>query len=113
MAELEKSLYTPSGESERLPKPQEVTDIVFTALSSTGVEVSEFKDNKTIFIVKGSGDAVFKAGNTFAGREDLTVKASTTGVFVAIESAKFIDKETGKIKITGDSTASIAIVETR
>lgn len=99
----------------RLPKPQEVTGVVMNTISTDGVEIAPFKDHKTILLFSGTGKAKIKAGNTFASRDDLTVQGTTAGVFVAIESAKFMDKETGKIliQLEGSTALSVAVLETR
>ena len=72
---------------------------------------ADFKDHKTVFVIVNADSAAktvtFKAGNSYQGVKDLAVSAAVGTSIIWLDSAKFVDKYTGEIKVTTDeATAS-------
>lgn len=79
---------------------------------------ADFKDHKTVFVFNNTygaaKDVVFKAGDTDHGVADLTVSVPNGQSFIWLDSAKFVDKSTGLIKVTtavtADSTKALGLI---
>lgn len=95
----------------RLPNPQEAVEVKFDDMS-TNKQIEPNKDGKTIILMKGAGTVTFKAGDTFAGLNDYTATV-TTEAFVALESAKFVNKRTGLITVEKTGSVQLAVLEVR
>lgn len=72
---------------------------------------ADFKDHKTIFVIVNADSAAktvtFKAGNSYAGVKDLAVSAAVGTNIIWLDSAPFVNKNTGVITVTTDeATAS-------
>lgn len=100
----------------RLPNPQEAVEINPADVALAGAEEKTYiqpnKDAKTIVYMEGTGSVTFKAGDTFAGLHDYTANV-TSKAFVAIESAKFINKRTGLIEVIKTGNTKLAVLEVR
>lgn len=76
--------------------------VQFTAGASVTIP-NDYKDEHTIFVIHGTGSgakAVVKAGNSYAGADDLTLNvASGKYQFFTLDSAKFVDIKTGMITV--------------
>lgn len=83
----------------------------FITSSDTITIEPDFKDHKTIFVIVNADSAAktvtFKAGDTYAGLKDLAVSAAVGTNIIWLDSAKFVNKDTGVITVTTDeATAS-------
>lgn len=72
---------------------------------------ADFKDHKTIFVINNEDSAAktvtFKAGNSYQGVKDLVVEAAVGISIIWLDSARFVDSETGEITVTtNEATAS-------
>lgn len=72
---------------------------------------ADFKDHKTIFVINNEDSAAktvtFKAGNSYQGVKDLAVEAAVGISIIWLDSARFVDSETGEITVTtNEATAS-------
>lgn len=72
---------------------------------------ADFKDHKTIFVINNEDSAAktvtFKAGNSYQGVKDLAVEAAVGISIIWLDSARFVDNETGEITVTtNEATAS-------
>ena len=72
---------------------------------------ADFKDHKTIFVINNEDSAAktvtFKAGNSYQGVKDLVVEAAVGINMIWLDSARFVDSETGEITVTtNEATAS-------
>jgi len=70
-----------------------------------------FKEHKTIFVINNEDSAAktvtFKAGNSYQGVKDLAVEAAVGISIIWLDSARFVDNETGEITVTtNEATAS-------
>ena len=67
---------------------------------------TDFKDHKTVFVIvnadSGAKTVTFKAGDTYQGVKDLVVSAAVGTNFIWLDSARFVNKETGLITVTTD-----------
>ena len=74
---------------------------------------ADFKDHKTIFILNNTDAAAvtvtFKAGNSYHGVNDLAISAPVGISVVWLDSADFVDKDTGKITVTTEATEKLTI----
>lgn len=74
---------------------------------------ADFKDHKTIFILNNTDAAAvtvtFKAGNSYHGVNDLAISAPVGISVVWLDSADFVDKDTGKITVTTAATEKLTI----
>ena len=79
---------------------------------------ADFKDHKTVFVFNNSYGAAktvtFKAGTNGMGCKDLEVSVPDGLSMIWLDSARFVDKETGLIKVvtavTADSTKALGVV---
>lgn len=78
---------------------------------------ADFKDHKTVFTaVGGSANAVLtiKAGDSYQGVNDFTITVPTGAtVQFWLDSAKFVDKTTGKITVKSDKAITLFGYEMR
>lgn len=74
---------------------------------------ADFKDHKTIFILNNTDAAAvtvtFKAGNSYHGVNDLAISAPVGISVVWLDSADFVDKDTGEITVTTAATEKLTI----
>lgn len=119
-----------NGTIYREPKPQEATAVawtpitkqVLTAGSQNRNYILPFKDHKTVILIKSAeaSDAktvTFLAGNGYhAGDYEVNVAAGAE-LFVTLDSADFVDKNTGLIEVNTSETTTnkiyISVVEVR
>lgn len=71
---------------------------------------ADFKDHKTLFtfVAGASVSVTFKAGNTYQGVNDLVLSVPTGTTHIWLDSAKYVDKVSGKITVTTTASQSIA-----
>lgn len=90
--------------------------------NASNAVVDEFKDQKTMILISNAGNAsanvVFKAGDSYAACNDLTVTVGAGKMkFIAIDSAYFkvVNSNTGlgAVHIVPSATVSVAVLETR
>lgn len=118
--------FVTDGTLYREPKPQEAVAVAFTDIqkggNADGYFFEPFKDHKTIILIKSaeSSDAktvTFKKGDAYAAGDYTVSVAAGATLFVTLDSARFVDKETGLIEVeTNDTTASkiyVAVLEVR
>lgn len=71
---------------------------------------ADFKDHKTVFVFQntneGTKTVTFKAGNTYQGVNDLAVTVPAGVSMIWLDSAKFVDKVTGRIQVTTDEAST-------
>jgi len=71
-----------------------------------------FKDHKTLFAfvntAGASASVTFKASNSYQGVKDLDLQVPSGTSYIWIDSARFADKETGKITVTTTAAGSLA-----
>ena len=71
---------------------------------------ADFKDHKTVFIINNTFAAAkhitFKAGDSGMACKDLTVEVPVGVSVLWLDSARFVNKTTGKIKVETDATES-------
>lgn len=71
---------------------------------------ADFKDHKTVFVIVNADSAAktvtFKAGNSYQGVKDLVVSAAVGTNFIWLDSAKYVDKDTGLITVTTDEATA-------
>ena len=70
---------------------------------------ADFKDHKTVFVITAAADAevTIAAGNSYHGVNDLVFTAPTGTSVIWLDSADFVDKDTGKIKVSTDKAITI------
>lgn len=77
----------------------------------------DFKDHKTVFLVNNGQSAAvkvtIKAGNTYAGLNDVEFSAPVGISMFWLDSSKFADKVDGTIEITAASAVQIIGYEMR
>lgn len=112
--------YALSGESPSEQytgiAPNEITAAMtpqaLQSASDGNVIEADFKDHKTIFAFVNSSGAsasvTFKAGNTYQGVNDLVLSVPSGTSYIWLDSAKFVDKVTGKIMVTTTASQSLA-----
>lgn len=85
------------------------------AASGTADIPADFKDHKTVFVIDAAaaGNVTFKAGDTYQGVNDLIVEAEAGVNMIWLDSAKFVDKTTGKITIESEKAITIFGYEMR
>ena len=85
------------------------------AASGTADIPADFKDHKTVFVVVAEADAVItvKAGDTYQGVKDELIEAEEGTSVFWLDSAKFVNKTTGKITIETDKAIDIFGYEMR
>lgn len=94
---------------------EELTAKEVTVTSSdVGIIPADFKDHKTFFIVEAAAatQITFKAGDTYGAR-DAVVQAPQGTSFIWLDSTKFADKRSGKIKVEANASISIVGCEMR
>lgn len=73
----------------------------------------DFKDHKTVFFVNNTDSSAatitITAGNTYQGVKDLVISAPAGISMFWLDSAKFVDKTTGKITVTTTATEKLAV----
>lgn len=65
---------------------------------------NDFKDEHTVILMSGAGTVTVKAGTGYAGTKDLVITAPAGVSFMTIDSARFINRETGEINIVAQTT---------
>lgn len=92
----------------------EAMSAVTLTSASTGNEIGwdgDFKDHKTLFTFVntsgGSASVTFKAGDTYRGVKDLVLSCPSGTTHIWLNSADFVDKRSGEIKVLTD-VASLA-----
>ena len=85
--------------------------IGYTAAGSDKAYIpADFKDHKTVFVFNNThtADSVvkFHKGDTYQGVNDLSVSLPLGISVIWLDSAKFVDKRTGKIRVTTAVTAA-------
>ena len=124
------------GGVAHIVEPNEISDgFAFTTVSDTtngaylartfgsgNVVEDEFKDAKTNIVIynSGSGEATvtFKAGDSYAACNDLTVKVGAGKyAFIQVDSAYFkvvsADEGIGAIHIVPSASVGVAVIENR
>lgn len=123
MADINISMqdYNPGGTAQYngwMPNTfSEELEAVATSIAANGTAdiPADFKDHKTVFLVKAAAAAniTFKAGNT-DGAANKVVREAPAGLsLIWLESAPFVDKETGKITVETDAAIKIVGYEMR
>ena len=92
-------------------------EVIFTAVTSAGIELAlDSNDAKTMLLVNGvgAGTVTIEAGDTVSSggtKYEFTVANGKTYA-LAIDSARFVNLNTGKIKIkaSAESIATAALV---
>ena len=76
---------------------------------------ADLKDHKTVFVITAAAAAnvTVKAGNAYQGVNDLVFEAPAGTSMVWLDSAKFVDKATGKITFRADKAITIFGYEMR
>lgn len=109
--------FVEDGGLFRLPNPQEAVKVAYsTALSATPQYIKLNKDHKSIILLKvaTAGKVKFSKGTSMAGIMDYETETLAQGEhFLALESAKFVNKETGEIAVTGTGSITLAVLEVR
>lgn len=99
-------------------KPNVISDALTgdtVTSSDTGIIEQDFKDHKTVFVIDAAAAAevTFLAGDTYQGVKDLVVEAPAGLSMIWLDSAKYVDKTTGQIKLTSDASIDIFGYEMR
>lgn len=117
--------FVSDGALYREPKPQEATAIAWTDIQKGGADayyIEPFKDHKTIVLIKSaeasaSKNVTFKKGTAYAAGDYVVPVPAGAELFVTLDSARFVDKNSGLIEVeTDDTTASkiyVAVLEVR
>lgn len=82
--------------------------------SSDNITIEQdFKDHKTIFAFDNSDSAAatvtIKAGNTYQGENDLVLSVPAGLSFIWLDSAKYVNKTTGKITVETEATEKLTM----
>lgn len=110
-----KNMFQDANGTYRLPNPQEAVAVQFTSIGAQSApsQIANIKDHKTIILLKGTGTAVFTKGTGFAGVKDAEIAVSGE-MFMSIDSARFMDKQTGLINVYAKTgSLEIAVLEVR
>ena len=112
--------YNPSDAGKQMNgwKPNVISGaLTGTSISANGsAEIpADFKDHKTVFVIVAgaAGNVTFKAGDTYQGVNDLVVEAPQGTSMIWLDSAKFVNKTTGKITVESAKAISIFGYEMR
>lgn len=96
--------------------PNKLTGVVSAQAITSGDTITvdaDFKDHKTLFTFNNTGtgaaSVTFKAGNTYQGVKDLDLSVPSGTTHIWLDSAKFVDKVTGKITVTTSAAGSLAV----
>lgn len=96
--------------------PNEVFSISSTTALASGSSYTieaDFKDHKTVFgftnTLGATASVTIKAGDTYAGVNDLDLTIPTGTSYIWLDSSKYVDKEKGEITVTTTASQSLAM----
>ena len=97
-------------------EPNVISEALTGTAMTAGTEyaiAADFKDHKTVFVVEGAGNLTFKGGDTYRGVKDLIVATPAGTSMIWLDSADYINSETGEIIVEADASISMFGYEMR